>query len=107
MTFAPCDHAAPDLVWSDQQLSPGNSREWHDYRQARCPKCDRPLVAFAPGFPPKEMTFTRRHVAWAYLGKEGEHAGNTRVMPWPLNAPRADEPEVIKAQLQRLRESRG
>lgn len=86
-----CDHEG--TVWREEMLQPGNSHDWFDYRCARCPKCDRPLVAFTDNFPESERAFTRRHVSWWYLGKEGEHGGNTAVLPFArtINAPREGE----------------
>lgn len=102
MVWPKCAHDAPTQTWEDGSYENGAGRRF-DYRQARCVNCDRPLIAFGEPVSADERRMARRHVAFWYEGKEGEHASNTVVMPWPSNAPRRDEPEVIRAQLRRLR----
>ena len=75
-----CEHVADE--WRPQQFQRGNDDRWYEYAIAKCVHCGRPLVSFAPDFPAEERTPTRRHVAWTYLDKEGEHAANTHVLDW-------------------------
>jgi hypothetical protein len=63
----------------DKCQSHGGDRGSYEYRQTKCEKCGRPMVA-APQLPPVELRALRRHVAWWMLDKEYEHAGNTVVV---------------------------
>jgi hypothetical protein len=89
MKFPKCNgHQAAQ--WFPQQMQRGNDSNWYEYEQGLCLHCNRPLVAFAPDFPASERAFTRRHVAWRYLDKEGEDGRNTSVMPWRSTIPELD-----------------
>jgi hypothetical protein len=81
MKFPKCrKHVAAE--WEPQTFKRGTDKRWYRYAAARCAHCARPLVAFHSAFPEEERLDTRRHVAWHYLDKEGEHAGNVAVLPW-------------------------
>lgn len=58
----------------------GQGERAYGYQQGKCRDCGRPVIKVDDSIPANELTGLRRHAAWTYLDKEGEHAGNTLVL---------------------------
>jgi hypothetical protein len=81
MKFPKCStHQAAQ--WEPESIQRGSDRKPHNFVSSRCVHCGRPVVAFPQEFPQELRVDVKRHTAWHYLDKEGEHAGNVSVLPW-------------------------
>jgi hypothetical protein len=62
------------------QMGSGDGSALMPYESGCCAQCGRPMVRLPAEYPPAEVRFIRRHLAWWHLGKMYEHAGNTLVL---------------------------